>query len=165
MGVDYITVTCAQTESKIQFRFRFIFLAITALSSLVSRLIFSATAHLLVLIIQGCRLPGQAVQGGLQVIADVIRACFEYVLQFIVEKICSSTAAAVDLLIEGISGSAALTGSALGGLVEKTRASLDGILENSLSQLAEDFRQMISTIMTDLWSNYKDAVGYFTQNA
>nr|XP_034916018.1 uncharacterized protein LOC118049938 isoform X2 [Populus alba] len=68
MGVDYITVTCAQTESKIQFRFRFIFLAITALSSLVSRLIFSATAHLLVLIIQGCRLPGQAVQGGLQVL-------------------------------------------------------------------------------------------------
>lgn len=147
------------------FLVRFIFLAITALSSLVSRLIFSATAHLLVLIIQGCRLPGQAVQGGLQLIADVIRACFESVLQFIVEKICSSAAAALDLLIEVISGSAALTGSALGGLVEKTRASLDGVLENSLSQLAEDFRQMISTIMTDLWSNYKDAVGYFTENA
>lgn len=147
------------------FLVRFIFLAITALSSLVSRLIFSTTAYLLVLIIQGCRLPGQAVQGGLQLIADAIRACFEYVLQFIVGEISSSATAALDLLIKGISGSAVLTGSALGGLVEKTRASLDGVLENSLSQLAEDFRQMISTIMTDLWSNYKDAVGYFTENA
>jgi hypothetical protein len=82
-----------------------------------------------------------------------------------VGEISSAATAALDLLIKGISGSAALTGSALGGLVEKTRASLDGVLENSLSQLAEDFRQMISTIMTDLWSNYKDAVGYFTKNA
>ncbi|KAJ6687098.1 hypothetical protein OIU79_016765 [Salix purpurea] len=76
---------------------RFIFLAITALSSLVFRLIFSATAYLLVLIIQGCRLPSQAVQGGLQLIADATRACFELVLEFIVEKISSSTAAAFDL--------------------------------------------------------------------
>ncbi|KAJ6710977.1 F21O3.2 PROTEIN [Salix koriyanagi] len=143
----------------------FIFLAITALSSLVFRLIFSATAYLLVLIIQGCRLPSQAVQGGLQLIADATRACFELVLEFIVEKISSSTAAAFDLLIEGISASAALTGSALEGLVEKTRNSLHGVLENSLSQLAEDFGEMISAIMTALWNNYKDAVRYFTENA
>ncbi|KAJ6729035.1 hypothetical protein OIU85_020004 [Salix viminalis] len=143
----------------------FIFLAITALSSLVFRLIFSSTAYLLVLIIQGCRLPSQAVQGGLQLIADATRACFELVLEFIVEKISSSTAAAFDLLIEGISASAALTGSALEGLVEKTRNSLHGVLENSLSQLAEDFGEMISAIMTALWNNYKDAVRYFTENA
>lgn len=147
------------------FLVRFIFLAITALSSLVFRLIFSATAHLLVLIIQGCRLPSQAVQGGLQLIADATRACFELVLEFIVEKISSSAAAAFDLLIEGISASAALTGSALEGLVEKTRNSLHGVLENSLSQLAEDFGEMISAIMTALWNNYKDAVRYVTENA
>ncbi|KAJ6403730.1 hypothetical protein OIU84_012020 [Salix udensis] len=113
----------------------------------------------------GCRLPSQALQGGLQLIADATRACFELVLEFIVEKISSSTAAAFDLLIEGISASAALTGSALEGLVEKTRNSLHGVLENSLSQLAEDFGEMISAIMTAFWNNYKDAVRYFTENA
>ncbi|KAJ6687097.1 hypothetical protein OIU79_016765 [Salix purpurea] len=69
------------------------------------------------------------------------------------------------LLRAGISASAALTGSALEGLVEKTRNSLHGVLENSLSQLAEDFGEMISAIMTALWNNYKDAVRYFTENA
>ncbi|KAJ6390001.1 hypothetical protein OIU77_024266 [Salix suchowensis] len=155
IGVDYKTVSCAQTESRIQRRIRCVFAKSSPLSLKNKQDMFLFVV----------RLPSQAVQGGLQLIADATRACFELVLEFIVEKISSSTTAAFDLLIEGISASAALTGSALEGLVEKTRNSLHGVLENSLSQLAEDFGEMISAIMTALWNNYKDAVRYFTENA
>uniref|UniRef100_A0A6N2KL45 Uncharacterized protein n=1 Tax=Salix viminalis TaxID=40686 RepID=A0A6N2KL45_SALVM len=131
IGVDYKTVSCAQTESRIQRRIRYLvcskkFMLPVVATSKLHALMKGSFRKFYVDSInpqpgsgpwlpkipgQVCNdeLPSQAVQGGLQLIADATRACFELVLEFIVEKISSSTAAAFDLLIEGISASAALT--------------------------------------------------------
>lgn len=146
------------------FLLKLIFFAVNALSYLVSRLIFTVTAYLVVLIIQAFKVPGQAAQGALEQVAEAIKGCFEYFLALVMEAISSLISTAFDLLIEAVTGSASVTGSAIGGLVEKTRTSLDELLKD-LPDLVDGFSEMISTMLTDLWNNYKDAVGYVTEKA
>lgn len=141
-----------------------IFFAVNAISNLVSRLIFTVTAYVLVLIIQAFKVPGEAAHGALQQIAEAIKGCFEYLLEMIMEAISSLISSCFDLLTEVVTGSAAVTGSAVGGLVEKARNSFDGLLKD-LPELANDFYEMVSTLISDLWNNYKEAVGYVTENA
>nr|POF12097.1 hypothetical protein CFP56_08861 [Quercus suber] len=52
----------------------------------------------------------------------------------------------------------------IGVLVEKTRTSFEGFL-NDFPEIMENFTKMVSTVVTDLWNNYKDALGYVTENA
>ncbi|EEF31287.1 conserved hypothetical protein [Ricinus communis] len=146
------------------FLVKLICFAINTASNLVSRLIFRVTAYLLVLIIQGLRLPGEAAHGALQQIAEAIKTCFEYIMELVMEMISSIISSSFDLLIEAVTGSASFTGSAIGGLVEKARTSFDGLLTD-LPELAEEFSGMVSTAVTDLWDNYKDALRYITENA
>ncbi|KAA8550573.1 hypothetical protein F0562_002257 [Nyssa sinensis] len=141
-----------------------IFMAVSTLSNIISRIIFTATAYLLVLVIQSFKVPGQAIQGALEQLADVIKAFLEYFLELVLEVISTSISGLFDIITEGVSSSAVAAGTAIGGLVELMRTWLDGLLEG-LPVAVEGFLEMISTMVTDLWNNYKDAIGYVTENA
>ncbi|KAK9944720.1 hypothetical protein M0R45_010275 [Rubus argutus] len=108
------------------FLLKLIFFALSFMTNLVSRLIFSATAHLVVLLINGYRAPRQATH-------------------------------------EGLTGSASVATSAIGGLIEKTKNSLDGLTD--FPEVFEGLSEMVSQMVMDLWNNCKDALGYITENA
>ncbi|XVF21325.1 hypothetical protein REPUB_Repub12eG0081300 [Reevesia pubescens] len=141
-----------------------IFFVVSTLSNLVTRLIFSATAYIVVLLIHAFKVPGEALQGALEQLAEAIKACFEYFLEMIIELTGSLISSVFDLFIEAVTSSAAISGEAFGTLVEKTRTSLEELLTD-LPDIAEGFSEMISTVVTDLWNNCKDALGYVTENA
>ncbi|GLT72692.1 hypothetical protein SLA2020_446020 [Shorea laevis] len=143
------------------FLLKFIFLTITTLSNLVSRVIFTAIASLFVLLIYGCKVPGEAALGILEQVGEAIKGCLEYILELLIEIIMSVISSVLDALVATITGSAAAAGSAAGDLVEKTRSSFEGLL-NDLPEILESFTEMISTIVSDLWNNYKDALAYVT---
>ena len=103
-------------------------------------------------------------QGVLEQVGEAIKGCLEYFLELLIEVIKTIISSVFDALINGVTGSAAVTGSAIGGLVEKTRTSFEGLL-NDFPEIMEGFSEMISTVVTDLWNNYKDALGYVTENA
>lgn len=145
------------------FLLNLVFFVISTLLNVVSRLIFTTAAYLLVLTIQAFKLPGQAIQGALEQVGDVMRTCFEYLVELGIEAISTLISSFFDLLKDGISGSAAATGSAIGGLMENTRASLDGLIKD-LPEVFEGFTEMITTVATDLWDNYKHAIGYISEN-
>lgn len=111
------------------FLINFIFFTLSFISNLVSRMIFFATAHLLVLFIHGFKAPGQSTHGALQQVSEVIKSWFEYLLELILEAISALISTLFDYLIEGLTGSASVATSAVGGLIEKTKNSFDGIMD------------------------------------
>ncbi|XWS47185.1 hypothetical protein CRYUN_Cryun14cG0131600 [Craigia yunnanensis] len=141
-----------------------IFCIVSTLSNLVTRLIFSATAYLLVLLIHAFKVPREALQGALEQLAEAIKACFEYILELIIEQTGSLISSVFDLFIEAVTSFASVSGEAFGTLVEKTRTSLEELL-TGLPEIAEGFSEMISNVVTDLWNNYNSALEYVTENA
>ncbi|KAK9944721.1 hypothetical protein M0R45_010276 [Rubus argutus] len=145
------------------FLLKLIFFALSFMSNLISRLIFSATAHLVVLVIHGFRAPGQATHGSLQQLSELIKSCFEYMLELIMDAISALISTLFDYLKEGVTGSASVATSAIGGLIEKTKNSLDGLTD--FPEVFEGVSEMVSEMVMDLWNNCKDALGYITENA
>ncbi|KAK9992966.1 hypothetical protein SO802_022669 [Lithocarpus litseifolius] len=142
---------------------KFIFLAIITLANLTTKLFFTSIANLIVLI-HAFKVPGEALQGALEQVGEALKGCLEYVLELLIEVIKTIISTVFEALINGATGSAAVTGSAIGGLVEKTRTSFEGLL-NDFPEIIEGFSEMVSTVVSDLWNNYKDALGYVTENA
>ncbi|KAK9944710.1 hypothetical protein M0R45_010266 [Rubus argutus] len=145
------------------FLLKLIFFGLSFMSNLVLRLIFSATAHLVVLLINGYRAPRQATHGLLQQLSEVIKSCFQYMLKLIMEAVSALISALYDYLKEGLTGSASVATSAIGGLIEKTKNSLDGLTD--FPEVFEGLSEMVSQMVMDLWNNCKDALGYITENA
>ncbi|KAL6952021.1 hypothetical protein U1Q18_033774 [Sarracenia purpurea var. burkii] len=146
------------------FLLNILFSAVSVISSLLFRLFFTVTAYLLVLVIQAFKVSGETAKGALDQVAEVIKSCVEYLVELALEATSSVVSAVFDAVKEGVSGSVAATGSAIGGLVEQTRDSLDGLVKG-LAEVFVGFSEMISNIITDLWDNYREAVGYVTENA
>lgn len=144
------------------FLLKLIFFAVSLISNLVSRLIFSTIAHLLVLLIQGFKLPGQAIHGALGQVSEVIKSCFEYFLGLVMEAISTLISSFFDYLIESVTGSASVTTSTIGDLLEKTKTSLDALTD---FEVFEGVPEMIFNMAMDLWNNYVDALGYVAENA
>lgn len=144
---------------------KIIFLALTTLSNIVSRIIFTTAASFICLLIQGLKVPGEAAKGALEQVADLIKSCAEYLAEFAFEALSNIVSAIFDLVKEGVYGSLSATGSAIGALVEQTRNSIDGLVKEFVSEVLRGFSEMVSTIVADLWKNYKDAVGYVAENS
>ncbi|XVF81244.1 hypothetical protein PTKIN_Ptkin15bG0140100 [Pterospermum kingtungense] len=143
---------------------KFLFFVISTLSNLITRLIFSATAYIIVLLIHAFKVPGEALQGALEQLAEAIKSCFEYFLEQIIELTGSIISSVFDLFIEAVTSSASVSAAAFATLVEKTRTSLAELL-TGLPEIAEGFSEMVSNMVTDLWNNYKYALEYVTENA
>ncbi|MED6147748.1 hypothetical protein PIB30_046616 [Stylosanthes scabra] len=140
--------------------FRLVAFFIVNIWSLLTRLIFSMIAHTIVLLIKSLKESGEGSQGMFQQVAEVIKACLDFILQQIVNSISYMILKAFDFLKDSVSGSVAVAGSVAGGLGEK--------LEESLKQVPELIQQiadMVSNMVTELWKNYKDGVGYIAEKA
>ena len=146
------------------FLLKIVFIVLSNLSYFLSRFIFSTVAYLLVLVIQAFRLPGQNAKGLLEQVAEAIRGLLEYLLGIGVDAITTMISTSFELLKEGAFGSASVFSSAIAGLLEQTRASLEGALKD-VPELFEGFKDMVSTIATDLWNNYNEALAYLKDNA
>jgi phage-related protein len=139
------------------------FVVIT-LWSLLTRLIFNTIAYTIVLLIQGLRSSGEGSLGIFQQVAEIIKTCFEFILQILIDSISSIVSLVFDVLKDIITGSVSATGSMAAGLAEKLKTSF----EESLKQLPEligEISDMMSNMVTELWNNYKEAVEYVTGNA
>ncbi|KAK1420617.1 hypothetical protein QVD17_22355 [Tagetes erecta] len=141
-----------------------IFSTITLVSNLLSRLLFTVTAYLLVIAIQGLKVPGEALQSAMEQFGGFVRTCVEYLLEFILEVISEIVGLVFDLVKDGVFGSVAATGAAAGGLAEKMRSAFDGLTED-IPAVVEGAAEMVTTMVTDLWNNYIDAQSYVTENA
>ncbi|KAK7256110.1 hypothetical protein RIF29_29544 [Crotalaria pallida] len=132
---------------------------LVTLWSLLTRLIFNTIAHTIVLLLQGLKGSGEGSLAVFQQAAEVIRTCFEFIFLQIIKSINTIISYMFDLLKDSITGSVAVTGTAAGSIAEKFRTSI----EESLKQVPELFEQlsnMTSDMVTELWNNYKEAVGY-----
>jgi phage-related protein len=139
------------------------FVVIT-LWSLLTRLIFNTIAYTIVLLIQGLRSSGDGSLGIFQQLAEIIKTCFEFILQILIDSITSIVSLVFDVLKDIITGSVSATGSIAAGLAEKLKSSF----EESLKQLPEligEISVMMSNMVTELWNNCKEAVEYVTGNA
>ncbi|KAM1137462.1 hypothetical protein FF1_035420 [Malus domestica] len=149
------------------FLLKLIFFALSFISNLVTRLIFSATAHILVLLIQGFRTPGQAIHGTLQLVTEVIKSCSEYFAGLVMEAISATISTFFDFLKGSVTGFAGITTSAIVGLVEKTKTSLESVdgLLTDYPEVSKGFSEMVYRIVNNTWNDFKDAFEYVTENA
>ncbi|XAR60928.1 hypothetical protein NMG60_11034472 [Bertholletia excelsa] len=141
---------------------------VTSFSNLISQLIFLAAANLVVVAIQAFKVPGEAAKVAIEETGELVKSCAEYLLQFASEAISGLISAGFDLLKEGASGSVAAVLAGLGGLVELTRKSVDGLFDalvEAFSGFLQGFLEMIWTVIVDLWSNCMEAMRYVAQNA
>ncbi|KAI4356338.1 hypothetical protein L6164_000368 [Bauhinia variegata] len=143
---------------------KLVIFASATLWSFLTRFIFSSIAFLLLMFIQAFKVPGEAIHEGLRQIAEIIRACLEFVLEMMMEAISFLLSKVFDAIKDSIAGSLEVTGSVAGGLAERMKASLDEILKD-LPELWEDISDFISKMVADFWENFREAVGYVTENA
>ncbi|XP_022771538.1 uncharacterized protein LOC111314434 isoform X1 [Durio zibethinus] len=143
---------------------KLIFSTVSTLSNLVTRLIFTATAYFLVLLIHVFKVPGEALGVALEKLAEAIESCFDYFLELIIELTGSLISSVFNLFTEAVTSFVSASGEAFGTLVEKTRTSLEELLTD-IPEIVEGFAEMISTVVIDLWNNTKYALGYVTENA
>lgn len=144
--------------------FKFLFFAISFVSNLLSRVILTGSAYLLVSLIKAFSVPGQATQVLFQYIAEVLKSFLEYIIQLIWEAITSLISSGFDLLYEAFTGSFSATGSAVAGLMEMSKTSMDRLMED-VPEIFEGLAEMATNIVTDLWNNYKDAMSYLVGNS
>ncbi|PON75062.1 hypothetical protein PanWU01x14_044140 [Parasponia andersonii] len=145
------------------FLLKIIFFILSTISYFVSRFIFSTIAYLLVFLIHTLKVPGENAKGLLEQVAEALKGFIQYTFDLAVEAITTIVSMSFDHVKEGVMGSASVASSAVLGLVEQTKASFEGLVKD-LPELWEGFSEMVSTIATDLWNNYKDALGYVREN-
>ncbi|GAA0162704.1 hypothetical protein LIER_18737 [Lithospermum erythrorhizon] len=138
--------------------------SLTSFSNLVSSLVFTATSQFLVLIIQGFRVPGQAFQGILLQLGEIIRNCLQYLLELIVDAASGVISSLFDHFVEGVSESTTSFASSIMELVEKSRTSFEGWFDD-IPEYAQVIIDMIYNMLQSLWENYKGALGYIFENA
>uniref|UniRef100_A0A7C9CJG7 Uncharacterized protein n=1 Tax=Opuntia streptacantha TaxID=393608 RepID=A0A7C9CJG7_OPUST len=145
--------------------FKLIFYVISAISNIITKVIFSTTAYFIVLLIHALKVPGEATKGLLEQAADTLRSALEYVVGLIMEVISTSISAIIDTIKDGIIESIVHGKSALAELVEQTKSSFEGLLKEVVPEIVQGFSDMATNIVSDLWNNYIQAIGYVQENA
>nr|DAD24147.1 TPA_asm: hypothetical protein HUJ06_025610 [Nelumbo nucifera] len=134
------------------------FWVLSTLSNLASLLIFSGVAHLLVLVMQLLRVPGECISLVLQLLKNFIEALFEFFWQLLMEAITSLVSAGFDSFKFAISGISDGISSAIGELGSQMKDAVDSVIYETLSEMAQTF-------LKDIWNNYMNAIGYVWDNA
>ncbi|KAK7395421.1 hypothetical protein VNO78_15979 [Psophocarpus tetragonolobus] len=137
---------------------------VVTLWSVLTRLIFNTIAHTTVLLLQGLKGSGGGSLGVFEQVAKGIRGCFEFILQIVIRSINSIISKVFDALKESITGSVAASGSVAAELGEKLKTSLEDSMKQ-VPQLFEELSNTTSKMVTELWNNYKGALGYVKDNA
>ncbi|KAJ8428627.1 hypothetical protein Cgig2_015745 [Carnegiea gigantea] len=141
--------------------FKLIFCVISMISNIITRLIFSTTAYLIVLLIHALKVPGEATKGILEQAAGALRSALEYMLGTIMEVISTSISSIIHAIKDGIIESIVNGKSALAELVDQTKSSFEGLLKDVVPEIVQGFSEMATNIVSDLWNNYIEAIGGF----
>jgi len=143
---------------------KLVFYTISTITNLISRLIFSTTAYFLVVLIQAFKVPGEATKGIIEQAAEAIKSVLEYVLVLIVDVIGTIISTIFDTIKGAAIESIVAGSSAMADLVEQTKTSLEGLL-NDVPEIVEGFSEMVTKMISDLWNNCMEALGYVQENA
>lgn len=143
---------------------KLVFYTISTITNLISRLIFSTTAFFLVVLIQAFKVPGGATRGIIEQAAEAIKSVSEYVLGLIIDVISTIISFIFDTIKDVIIESIVSGSSAVADLVDQTKTSLEGLL-NDVPEIIEGFSEMVTTMVSDLWNNCMEALGYVQENA
>ncbi|CAN6545058.1 unnamed protein product [Malus baccata var. baccata] len=110
----------------------------------------------------GFRTPGQAIHGTLQLVTEVIKSCSEYFAGLVMEAISATISTFFDFLKGSVTGFAGITTSAIVGLVEKTKTSLESVdgLLTDYREVSKGFSEMVYRIVNNTWNDFKDAFEY-----
>uniref|UniRef100_A0A803LNJ3 Uncharacterized protein n=1 Tax=Chenopodium quinoa TaxID=63459 RepID=A0A803LNJ3_CHEQI len=108
--------------------------------------------------------PGEATKGILEQAADAFRSVLESVFGFIIEVIITIISTIFDKIKDGIIESIVSGSSALGEMMDQTKNSFEGLL-NDVPEIIQGFSEMIVTMITDLLNNSMEALGIVQENA
>ncbi|GAB4830294.1 hypothetical protein Ancab_019931 [Ancistrocladus abbreviatus] len=153
-----------EQESMVVFFFKLIFLTVSAISNMISRVIFSALAQVIVLMVNSFKGSGEVTKGVLSQATDLIRSIFEYIIGFIIDAINNIITTIFDAIKDGIFEAFTLTTSTIGEIMENTRNSMADLFSD-IPEVVNGFSEMITTMISDLWSNCMEALGYIKENA
>lgn len=142
---------------------KLVFSILSALSNMITRLVFTTAARVLVQMIQALKIPCENSHRVLDQVKDMMRTCLEYLLDLIVEAITTVLSSLFDLVKEGVLNSSYGLIAAVSGLLEKSKTSLDDAVKD-VPQVLEAFGEMVGTIVADLWNNCNNALGYVKEN-
>jgi len=87
----------------------------------------------------------------------------ECVFDLLKDGLVSLISSGVELVSGTATGSISLTASAFVELTEKMKNAFD-MLAEIFPEAFEGMSEMVGKMVSDLWDNYKDAVGYIIQN-
>ncbi|OVA05641.1 hypothetical protein BVC80_7953g5 [Macleaya cordata] len=143
---------------------KILFYAVSSFINIISLIIFSGAARLLVLVIHGLKIPGEGVHNLLEIVANFVKSLFEYLFEFLMEMISNLVSTVLDLVKDAVFGSISSAGGSIMELIEKTKTALEGLSSEDFSSVVEGFSDMIWSVVTGLWENYKGALGYVKEN-
>ncbi|XAR58759.1 hypothetical protein NMG60_11014289 [Bertholletia excelsa] len=146
------------------FLLNFLFAAVSSVWNVLTWAIFTATAHFIVIVIQSFKTSGEFLLGGLEQVGELIKGLVEYIFGVLIDTISTVVSTVFQSLVEGVSGMAAGVAEAAGVLTGIAQGSAEGVLGPVL-EVVSGFVEMITTMVSDLWSNYQEAVGYVQENS
>lgn len=145
------------------FLLKLIFSLVTALSSLLTRLIFNGAAHVVVQMIQVMKVQGESSQRLLDQVKELITKCMEMLMNLIVDAVVSVFSSFFDLVKEGLFSSSSGLAAAVAGLLEKSKTSFEDALKD-IPEVLDAFTEMLGKILADFVNNCSQAAAYVAEN-
>ncbi|KAH7670465.1 hypothetical protein IHE45_10G028800 [Dioscorea alata] len=146
------------------FLLRLFFWGLGTIASIASLIILKTTAVLIVLFIHLFKLPSMALNNLLDQFAILVRSGVEYLIGLLLNSVWSLISGSFDLITGTAADSVSHTSSVLMELMEDTRGALDDLAE-IFPEIFSSASEMVGSVIINLWSYYKDAVGYVMENA
>ncbi|KAK9726615.1 hypothetical protein RND81_05G227100 [Saponaria officinalis] len=144
--------------------FNLVFYTITAITNLITKVVFTTTAYFIVVMLQAFKAQGEATKGVLEQIGNIIRSILEYVFELIIDLITTLISTIFDKIKDGLVESIVSGASTAGDLLDQTKTSLEDLLKD-VPEIIQGFSEMLVTLVTDLWNNYFEAIDYVKENA
>ncbi|EYU39225.1 hypothetical protein MIMGU_mgv1a026702mg [Erythranthe guttata] len=142
---------------------KIVFFVFSGLWNLITRLVFTGGAHVLVKMIQALKVPGEGSQRVIEQIKSMVKTFLKYSLEFVLKVIGNILSSLFDVFKEGVSSSSTGLANAVSGLVEKSRTSFDDAVKE-IPELVNAFSEMVAKIVADLWKNGNDALAFITEH-
>lgn len=136
-----------------------IFSTVSFLSNSISYVIFHVAACFFCLFVQTFKIPGEAIYALIKLVRDTSESCLLKLCKLGFDVISEMFTTLIDLAkghVMRISDSISLT---IGNVSEKGMPWLNQFLEE-WPKVLYGFIEMVLTVVSDLWNNYKDALYY-----
>lgn len=124
---------------------------------LICRAVLAGTAYFLVFVINGLRVPGEALQAGLQRLAEAIRSLASYLGEIAVDAVSSLVSAVLELVKEAVEKSIELAAEGATSLAKKGAEGIQG-LSKFVAEVVRFMVEVVAGAVAELWNAYKEAL-------